>query len=112
MFNCQYCILVGLDPEGTEHTDFVTNNFYNGWKVHIHEAHEFPEVARKGIIIGIGQEVSISLRAETTVADDNVKSMSAIKRQCLLANEVSVPDMYSMKLFTEYKKASCLLECK
>ena len=69
-------------------------------------------MARKGIIIGIGQEVSISLRAETTVADDNVKAMSAVKRQCLLANEVSVPDMYSMKLFTEYKKASCLLECK
>ena len=103
--------LVGLDPEGTENTEFVTNNFFNGWKVHIHEPHEFPEVARKGIIVGIGKEVSISLGAETTVADDNVKGMSAVKRSCLLASEVAVPDMYTMKLFHEYKKSSCLLEC-
>ena len=103
--------LVGLDPEGTENTEFVTNNFFNGWKVHIHEPHEFPEVARKGIIVGIGKEVSISLGAETTVADDNVKGMSAVKRNCLLASEVAVPDMYTMKLFHEYNKSSCLLEC-
>ena len=100
-----------MDAEGTENTDFVTNNYFNGWKVHIHEPHEFPEVARKGIIIGIGQEVSISLTAETTVAEDNVKSMAAVKRKCLLATEIAEPDMYTMKLFHEYKKSSCLLEC-
>ena len=53
-----------------------------------------------------------SLNAETTVAEENVKGMAPYKRKCLLASETDVPDMYTMKLFQEYKKASCQLECR
>ena len=75
-------LLVGL--EASENLEYVKNNYFDGWKVHIHEPYEFPEVARKGIIIGTGQEVSIHLSAETTEADSNVKEMAPSRRKCLL----------------------------
>ena len=53
-----------------------------------------------------------SLSAETLLADDNVKEMAPTRRRCLLTNEINVPDMHIMQLFTEYKKSSCQLECK
>ena len=69
-----------------------------------------------------------SLSAETTQASDEVKAMSPGRRRCLLKvqrcsaalhtvlnlvqEETDVPDMYSMKMFSEYKKSSCLLECR
>ena len=50
--------------------------------------------------------------AETTEAEAAVKTMSPGRRKCLLTSETDVEDMYTMKLFHEYKKSSCLLECK
>ena len=41
-----------------------------------------------------------------------MKTMSPGRRKCLLTSETDVEDMYTMKLFHEYKKSSCLLECK
>ena len=32
---------------------------FQGWKVHIHDPGEFPEVAKKGMFVGLGKEVSI-----------------------------------------------------
>ena len=37
----------------------VQSNFYKGWKVFVHDPSEFPEVSKKGIIVGMGKEVSI-----------------------------------------------------
>ena len=76
------------------------------------DPHEFPEVSRKGIHVGIGKEVEISLSAETLIADENVKTMVPTRRKCLLTEEIDVPDMHTMQLFTDYKKSSCQLECK
>ena len=50
--------LVGLGADDAN-LNFITSNYFDGWKVYIHEPHEFPEVARKGILIGTGNEVSI-----------------------------------------------------
>ena len=50
---------VGLDAEGSEKVEYSTNNYFDGWKVHLHEPHGFPEVMKKGIIVGSGSEVSI-----------------------------------------------------
>ena len=69
-------------------------------------------MSRKGIHVGIGKEVEISLSAETLIADENVKTMAPTRRNCLLTNEIDVPDMHTMQLFTDYKKSSCQLECK
>ena len=60
---------MGLDEEGSDRTDFVTNNYYHGWKLHIHDPYEFPEVARKGIIMDIGSEVSIHLTGQLVIAE-------------------------------------------
>ena len=76
----------------------------------------------------MGLHVVSSLSAETTQASDEVKAMSPGRRRCLLKvrsrsaalrtllsrvqEETDVPDMYSMKMFSEYKKSSCLLECR
>ena len=56
--------------------------------------------------------VSTSLSAEHTASSDSVKSMSPTRRNCLLKSETDVPGMYTMKMFSEYKKSSCLLECR
>ena len=56
--------------------------------------------------------ISCLLAAETTEAEAAVKTMSPGRRKCLLTSETDVEDMYTMKLFHEYKKSSCLLECK
>ena len=37
--------------------------------------------------------------------------MSPNRRNCLLKSETDVPEMYQMKMFSEYKKSSCYLEC-
>ena len=56
--------------------------------------------------------MEISLSAETLIADENVKLMAPTRRNCLLTEEIDVPDMHTMQLFTDYKKSSCQLECK
>ena len=86
-------------------------SFYKGWKVHVHDPAEFPEVKKKGILVGVGQEVSISVTAEVTEADDQVRGMAPRRRKCLLRPEIDT-DLYEMKMFNEYKKSSCLLECQ
>ena len=102
----------GLEFEGRLKVAGSTDNFFQGWKIHIHDPHEFPEVSRKGIHVGIGKEVEISLSAEALIADENVKTMAPTRRNCLLTEEIDVPDMHTMQLFTDYKKSSCQLECK
>jgi len=84
---------------------------FQGWKVHIHDPGEFPEVSKKGIFVGVGKEVSIKVEATVTEAADGVKSMMTSRRKCLLRDEIDT-DLYTMKMFNEYKKSSCLLECQ
>ena len=52
------------------------------------------------------------MSAEALIADENVKTMAPTRRNCLLTEEINVPDMHVMQLFTDYKKSSCQLECK
>ena len=66
---------------------------------------------KKGVLVGVGKEVSISVTAEVTVADDKVRGMSPERRKCLLRPEIDT-ELYQMKMFNEYKKSSCLLECQ
>ena len=74
---------MGLDEEGSDRTDFVTNNYYHGWKLHIHDPYEFPEVARKGIIMDIGSEVSIHLTGHLFIAVEVSTDISGILKQYL-----------------------------
>ena len=37
--------------------------------------------------------------------------MMTSRRKCLLRDEIDT-DLYTMKMFNEYKKSSCLLECQ
>lgn len=53
----------------------------------------------------------LSVSAVVTEADDNVKTMDPNRRKCLLRNEIKT-ELYEMKMFNEYKKSSCLLECQ
>ena len=32
---------------------------FQGWKIHVHDPGEFPEVRKKGIYVGLGKEVSV-----------------------------------------------------
>lgn len=49
----------GSDWEDSLRISGADSNFYQGWKVHIHDPSEFPEVSKKGIHVGTGQEVSV-----------------------------------------------------
>ena len=104
-------ILAGVTWEDQQRIRPTETSFYKGWKVHVHDPSEFPEVKKKGILVGVGQEVSVSVTAEVTVADEKVRGMSPERRNCLLKPEVET-DLYAMKMFNEYKKSSCLLECQ
>ena len=52
-----------------------------------------------------------SLSATVTEATEAVKAMSPSRRKCLLPEETET-ELYTMKMFKEYKKSSCLLECQ
>ena len=52
-------LIAGLGWEDSERIKSAQSNFYEGWKVHIHDPSEFPEVNKKGVLVGIGQEVSV-----------------------------------------------------
>ena len=44
----------------------MQSSLLKGWKVHIHDPGEFPEVSKKGIFVGVGKEVSIKVEATVT----------------------------------------------
>ena len=37
----------------------IESDAFKGWKIHVHDPGEFPEVNKKGMQIGLGKEVSI-----------------------------------------------------
>ena len=52
---------------GQTKDEFIADsNYFTGWKVLIHDPSEFPEVNKKGIFIGSGQEASIAIDAEVS----------------------------------------------
>ena len=51
------------------------------------------------------------MSATVTEAEENVKTMTPERRKCLLRDEIRT-DLYQMKMFNEYKKSNCLLECQ
>ena len=87
-----------------EHT--ADSNSFTGWKLHIHDSGEFPEVNRKGIFVGAGQEVSIRITAQAVESTPEVRAMSPQRRKCLLPYETST-SVYTMRLFKQYRKSSC-----
>ena len=85
------------------------SNFFTGWRVLIHDPAEFPEVNKKGIFVGSGQEVSIGVSGQTSESTSAVRAMSPERRKCLLRSETDT-SLYRMTLFDEYKKSSCHFE--
>ena len=98
--------IVADDSRGQFNAD---SNFFTGWKVLIHDPAEFPEVNKKGIFVGSGQEVSIGVSGQTSESTPAVRAMSPKRRKCLLRSETDT-SLYNMTLFHEYKKSSCHFE--
>ena len=59
MVNSCQCLIVAVGWEESQNVSGADSNFYEGWKVHIHDPSEFPEVSRKGFLVGTGQEVAV-----------------------------------------------------
>jgi hypothetical protein len=57
------------------------------YQVLLHDPSEFPEVNKKGIFIGAGQEASIAVHAEVTESKLVVRAMTPERRKCLLKKE-------------------------
>ena len=86
VFDCIF--LAGVNWEDQLRIRPTETSFYKGWKVHVHDPSEFPEVKKKGILVGVGPEVSISVTAEVTEADQKVRGMAPERRNCLLRPEI------------------------
>ena len=57
--------LGGLGFDDGERVSSAESNFYEGWKVQIHDSSEFPEVSKKGFLVEIGQEVSVRYKCSS-----------------------------------------------
>jgi len=91
----------------------TANNLYVGYKVLIHSPDEFPDVSKAGITVETGTETNIAISAQVTQPSDTVVGMAPSRRKCLLKEDLVVESMgVETKVFAEYRKRNCLLECQ
>ena len=83
----------------------ITTSTFDGFKVLLHGANDFPDVGERGFIVGPGSEVFVALTAETMVSTDAVSRIPLEKRQCHVTGE------RQLNFFNNYTSAGCLVEC-
>ena len=52
-------IVAGVRYEDQQRLRQASGDSFQGWKIHVHDPGEFPEVRKKGIFVGLGKEVSV-----------------------------------------------------
>ena len=52
-------LLAGVSYEDQQRLRQASGDSFQGWKIHVHDPGEFPEVRKKGIFVGLGKEVSV-----------------------------------------------------
>ena len=51
--------IAGVSYEDQQRLRQASGDSFQGWKIHVHDPGEFPEVRKKGIFVGLGKEVSV-----------------------------------------------------
>ncbi|XP_046649312.1 pickpocket protein 28-like [Daphnia pulicaria] len=84
----------------------VTSGKFDGFKVLIHSPEEFPDVAHRGFVIGLGTETFVGVKATTSFYSEEVaKEIPASIRQCHVEGEKK------LKYFQRYSRSACSVEC-
>ena len=52
-------MVAGVSYEDQQRLRQASGDSFQGWKIHVHDPGEFPEVRKKGIFVGLGKEVSV-----------------------------------------------------
>ncbi|XP_057370230.1 pickpocket protein 28-like [Daphnia carinata] len=84
----------------------VINGKFDGFKVLVHSPEEFPDVADRGFVLGLGTETFVGVKVTTSFYTEEVaKEVSPKKRQCLMEGEKN------LKYFEYYSRSACHIEC-
>ena len=83
----------------------VSDNF-RGFKTVIDGKDKYPFTSRNGFLIRSGQDNQIAVTATRFEANENIRPINPLKRNCYFSNE------YPLKLHKAYTQANCFVQCK
>ena len=86
--------------------EFLSNDFFDGLKVYVHNSDTFPEVGQRGFIIDKGTVNYVALNAYITQSSVNTERYDNLTRGCNFAHE------RQLKYYKNYTRANCELEAK
>ncbi|XP_068913456.1 pickpocket protein 28-like [Tenebrio molitor] len=89
----------------TEETDFVCNNFHQGFRVLIHNPWEVPRLSKHYFRIPFDKVVIAAMSPEMVTTSREVRRFKPETRKCYMADE------RPLKHFQKYTQSNCLLEC-
>ena len=91
------------------HSDLIStgtiSDDYRGFTASINSPREFPITSESPILIKPGQMNTVGITAVKVQASDDIKVYAPDKRKCYFADEIQ------LKLFKEYSRNNCILEC-
>ena len=76
-----------------------------------HDPITFPEVSSKGMVIGSGKEIFLTVSAIHTESSEPVREMEVLRRNCIFSDEKNVPNA-EVTVFKTYSQENCFLECR
>ena len=77
----------------------------DGFKVFVHNAREYPEVAERGFAVSPGFEVYAGMEAFSTLSTDDIYRLTIVQRQCYTDQE------NPLKFYANYSASRCMMEC-
>ena len=83
----------------------VSDNF-RGFDTVIDGKDQYPFTSRNGFLIKSGQENQVSISATRFEAEENIRHIKPLKRNCYFSDE------FPLKLHKVYSQANCFLQCK
>ncbi|KAJ3617439.1 hypothetical protein MTP99_007158 [Tenebrio molitor] len=89
----------------TNETDFVCNNFLQGFRVLIHNPWEVPRLSKHYFRIPFDKVVVAAMNPEMVTTSQEVRRFKPEKRKCYMADE------RPLQHFQKYTQSNCLLEC-
>ena len=87
----------------------IFDNF-KGFKVIVGDRKKFPLTGMDGLVLKNGQENYVSINPTNVVADEGIRKISPLNRECYFSNEN--PAKQPLEFFKNYSQANCLLECR
>lgn len=72
----------------------------------LHKENEFPDIAKRGFVVGPGMENYVSVNSISVHYTDAISRVSFDKRNCYVRKE------RSLKYHAQYSRSSCLFECR